>query len=186
MRPNFSKPIQAFPNFSKEIPSFSKLFPRKFQTFSLAVSNEIKGLSATPGVFALSEPADSNRPRRTAPPVELRFFSLSQPNTFPKTLFFPKTISRRCGPRRASPRPRRGRGKRTSRAATCGSQRLARGAGGPGSRRKRSAHREEAKSDARLRSSAVRPLRPASAHEVVLESGRRAGEAASPIIGRSH
>ena len=108
MRPNFSKPIQAFPNFSKEIPSFSKLFPRKFQTFSLAVSNEIKGLSATPGVFALSEPADSNRPRRTAPPVELRFFSLSRPHIFPKTLFFPNTTPRRSRRRRRfTPSPTR-------------------------------------------------------------------------------
>jgi hypothetical protein len=46
MRPNFSKPFQGFPNFSKEIPNFSKLFPRKFQRYSLAVSNEIKGLAA--------------------------------------------------------------------------------------------------------------------------------------------
>jgi hypothetical protein len=31
--PRFSKPFQGFPNFSKEIPNFSKLFPRKFQGF---------------------------------------------------------------------------------------------------------------------------------------------------------
>jgi hypothetical protein len=88
------------PKFSKENPSFSKLFPSKFQTFSLAVSNGIKGLAATPVNFTFPKPALSGRPRRTAPAAELLFFSLSRPLLFSKILFFQKTMPRRSGPRR--------------------------------------------------------------------------------------
>jgi hypothetical protein len=71
----------------------------------LAVSNEIKGLSATPGVFALfqarrAEPTLGEPRPPTATAAELRFFSLSRLLFFSKTLSFPKTMPRRSGPRR--------------------------------------------------------------------------------------
>ena len=39
-----AKLFQGFPNFSKEIPNLFQAFSKDFQTFSLAVSKEIKGL----------------------------------------------------------------------------------------------------------------------------------------------
>jgi hypothetical protein len=58
--PSFSKDFQAF---SKEIPNFSKVF----QIYSLAVLNEIKALTAAPAGFGLRGPLGSNSPKSGTP-----------------------------------------------------------------------------------------------------------------------
>jgi hypothetical protein len=62
---NGTKLFQAFSSFSKFFQGKSKLFQafsKQFQTFSLAIFNEIKGLSAAPADFAFSNPLRPNSP----------------------------------------------------------------------------------------------------------------------------
>jgi hypothetical protein len=50
-RPSFSMPLQIFPRKIHTFPSKFQALPRKFQIYSLAISNELKGLPAARGDF---------------------------------------------------------------------------------------------------------------------------------------
>ena len=141
-------PFQGFPNFSTENPNFSKLFARKFQALSLAVSNEIKGLAQTPTGFAFSKPPQSSRPMPTTLGGRARRRALI---FHPITAFvFPEDNVAPLQPAPAIATSPTRRGKRTRGVAASGSARLAREARSPDSTQGQSARSEGSKSGSRL------------------------------------
>jgi hypothetical protein len=60
---NFSKPFQGKSKVFQGNCKLFQAFSKDFQTFSLAVSNEISGLAATPAISPFSQPPRRNSPR---------------------------------------------------------------------------------------------------------------------------
>jgi hypothetical protein len=67
MGPNFSNLFQGNSKSFQTFPSFFQGFPSFFQIFSLAVSNEIKGLAAASADFAFFETAATESPSPSRP-----------------------------------------------------------------------------------------------------------------------
>ena len=87
-----AKFFQAYPNLSKENPSLSKLFARKFQTISLAIPREIKDLMAqswsfSPFVGCQLALFPASRARKA------QLSSSVDPPSLSRHLVFPKTMS---------------------------------------------------------------------------------------------
>ena len=70
--PNFSKPLQGKSKLFQGNSNLFQAFSKDFQIFSLAVSNEINALAATPAILPFLRPARPNSPRSQSAPGERR------------------------------------------------------------------------------------------------------------------
>jgi hypothetical protein len=70
--PNFSKPFQGKSKLFQGNSKLFQAFSKDFQTFSLAVSNEINALAATPAILPFSKPSRRNSRRSQSAPGERR------------------------------------------------------------------------------------------------------------------